>query len=274
MNWQRAMISLVLISVLAGCNLPAYKAARETAAAPLVLPSPVLTVIPPQGPTAVITQTPAASAEPSAAPAASATAPAAPLSSPTAAPSEVVFTPFKATVTVDAVKLRMGPSTLYPALNLMAKGTVLTVYGHSTGGEWAYVHTADKTPGWVFGMLVQAEKPLTASPEVTPGDAQVVRGQVNDSAGAPVNGIQFTFTQGTGSSAPRADATTDASGTFYAFFPASSSGTWTAAYTAISCTSRIMDASCGCLNARCGTAHPASTQVTLPYDQTLVFTWQ
>ena len=110
----------------------------------------------------------------------------------------------------------------------------------------------------IFAQLIQPEKDLKTAPGVEPGEAQVVRGWVVDASGQPVNGIQFSLVQGTGDNPSRTDAITDTSGFFYAYFPASASGTWTVTYIAISSTSRVKAASGNCMGGKCGTAsrHP------------------
>ncbi len=206
--------------------------------------------------------------------AASPTNTAAPLPGPRTTPASSSYTPFNATVSTDAVKLRKGPGYLFPAYSLLAKGTVVAVYGRSAGNEWIYVQTASGALGWVFALLLQPEKDWNNAPGVEPGNVLIVRGKVIDASGNPVNGIQFMLTQGTGNNESRTDATTDASGVFTAFLPDTAGGTWTVAFTAISCTSRVMDQNCSCKNGVCGTIKPVSQQITFPLSKDIIFNWQ
>jgi hypothetical protein len=163
---------------------------------------------------------------------------------------------------------------LFPAANLLAQASKVTVYGRSPGNDWLYVNTPKDAHGWVFAQMVKADKDIRTAPSVEPGDVQIVRGRVVDASGVPVNGLQFTLTQGSGNNAPRNDALTGDDGVFYAFFPSNTTGTWTVSYTAISCTSRMVDANCGCKDGVCGTVTPASVQVTIPTTQVLEFNWK
>ncbi|HVN55281.1 MAG TPA: SH3 domain-containing protein [Anaerolineaceae bacterium] len=280
MNWKRASIVLLMALLAVGCNMPAPGAKSPTLApaATAAKPTVALTVIPPQ-----FTVTPGASqpsasatgspAEPSQPPAA-ATAAQPPEPAATQPPAATSFTPFTATSTVNALKLRTGPGYLFPAAMLVNQGESLTVRGRSRGDEWIYVKAKSGIQGWVFALLIQPEKDLKTAPEVEPGDVLVVRGRLVDKTGAPVNGVQFALIQGSGGEAPRTDALTDATGTFYAFFPRTSSGQWSVSYAAISCTSKVMDQNCNCQGGVCGTAKPASIQITLPQEATLEFTWE
>ena len=69
---------------------------------------------------------------------------------------------------------------------------------------------------------------------------------------------------------------TDISGTFYAFMPPDTSGTWLVSYTAVSCTSNTMDANCNCNAGVCGSPDPGSISVVFPRsaDEPLAFTWR
>jgi hypothetical protein len=264
MNWKRAAFVLFFSIALVGCNLPAPSKLPSTTAPALEEPTLAITVIPLQQPTAGPT---AAGVNPT-----TTTVPLPiPSLSPTAPANAASFTPFKATVLVDGAKLRTGPGVLFPAGSLVAKGTEFTVYGHSRGGEWVYVLTGAGGHGWVFGQLVQTEREIQSAPEVQPGDAQIVHGRVVDKSGAPVNGIGFALEQG---AALRTDAVTDANGDFYAFFPATASGTWTVSYVAISSTSRLMDKNGNYLPGAAGTIHPDSQDVSLSQAALLTFTWE
>ncbi len=273
MNWRRLSLALAACTALAGCSFPGATAlapAGSGTAAASPGPALLITLIPPQpGATEITPATPT----PPASPLPGAT-PTAPPTAPSETPASRASIPFNATVIVEGAKLRTGPGYLFPAASLLAKGTVLAVYGRSTGNEWIYVQTARGTLGWVFALLLQPEKDWNNAPGVEPGNALIVRGKVIDASGNPVNGIQFSLTQGTGTNAPRTDATTDASGVFTAFFPASAGGTWTVAFTAVSCTSQVMDQNCSCKNGTCGTIRPASMQFTFPLTKDLIFNWQ
>jgi SH3-like domain-containing protein len=295
MNWKKTLLVALICIGLAGCNLPTSPtpAAAPSATAPEPLPTLALTVIPVQNATALpvmptVTNAPAASnptagpaetqaapaataTEPAAAPAATATAPAAPAPTSTTAllpkptstsGSSTSFTPFEATAAADALKLRMGPGTLFPALNLLPQGAKLSVLGISAGHEWIYVKAPSGTQGWVFVQLIETKGDLNSAPGVEPGDVQIVSGKVADKGGNPVNGVHFAFEQG----GTRTDAVTGDDGVFYAFFPKSASGEWTVSYVAISAKSNMVNSS--------GKPQPQPQTFTLKNGQKLEFTWQ
>jgi hypothetical protein len=189
------------------------------------------------------------------------------------APTATVFAPFNVATWADNVLLRSNPGYLFTRLAIMNDGTALTVLGRSQGGEWLLVKTPANQTGWVFAHLVEAQgHDLSQAPVVDPADALVVRGHVTDANGSPVSGVQFALVQGSGSNVPRTDAMTDESGIFHAFMPPDTSGTWWVSYTAISCESNIMDASCNWA----GSPFPEGVYVELPQgaNSTLEFGWK
>ena len=89
------------------------------------------------------------------------------------------------------------------------------------------VKTADNRLGWVFDKLVESSGPETSTaPLVNPTGVIVLRGNLTDASGNPVTGVQFAVLQAGVSEEIRTDAMTDADGTFYAFLPADSKGSW------------------------------------------------
>ncbi len=176
-------------------------------------------------------------------------------------------------VSADNVNLRTGPGTVFPVSRLLARGTRLQVQGHAPGGEWLYVRTDANINGWVLNWLVSGGQDGGTTPLVEPEGVQVIQGAVVDQAGVPISGIGFAVTQGSGPNVPRTDATTDSAGRFYAYVPASASGTWYVTYVSVSCTSNTMDARCNCIGT-CGKADPERVSVQLPAQQTLQFIWK
>lgn len=193
---------------------------------------------------------------------------------PTATPTQGPYVPYYVITSADNVNLRTLPGTLFPVSRLLANGTRLQVWGHAPGGQWLYVLTNSNVYGWVLVPLVNGGVGLDPSPLVTPGNVQLIKGQVLDLAGVPVSGIGFAVTQGTGPKALRNDAETDSTGQFYAYMPISASGSWQVSYVSVACTSNTMDANCNCAGGRCGKADPDNQAITLPYNGTLQFTWR
>ena len=95
-----------------------------------------------------------------------------------------------------------------------------------------------------------------------------------DEGGQPVSGIHFAMTKGPGDDPPRTDAITGSEGMFYAFLPLGADGAWDLYYTAIACTSNVMDENCDCLSGVCGQPYPSDLIVTLPIYEPLKFIWR
>ena len=184
------------------------------------------------------------------------------------------YVPFYAVSQVENLILRANPGYLFEAKTTLPTASRLLVIGRSPGGEWLFVQTPLERTGWVFASYVMSEGRLQTVPLIQPADVQVVRGQVLDENGSPINGIQFAVVQEASGSPPRNDAITDETGTFYAFMPLDATGTWTVSFTAIACTSKIMDKDCTCIGGTCGSPAPESVPVTLPLEEGLEFLWK
>jgi hypothetical protein len=199
--------------------------------------------------------------------------PARPTPTSTATATAGPFTPFPAKPAVDALKLRVGPGSLFDPLSLLYQTQTVTVLGKSPGGEWTLVETADETQGWVFSQLLAADQDLSTAPVTEPENAQLLRGRLTDASGLPISGAQFSLTQGTDR---RTDAMTDPSGDFYAFLPEDTSGDWLVAYVAIACTSNAFaDNTCaGYKPGYTGEVQPDSQPVSLPTNVILMFEWE
>jgi hypothetical protein len=177
-------------------------------------------------------------------------------------------TPFAALAvrtSVDNALLRDNPGYLFPPVAVLKQGADLLVVARSPGGEWLFCQTPDHRAGWVFAQLIDAGSgDVEKAPVIWPSSTQVVVGMLRDRLGVPISGMQFAIVQGAGTRPPRNDAMTDATGTFYAFMPEDAAGTWTVSYTAVSCKSNVMDASCSCISGRCGMPDPMTVDITLP----------
>lgn len=187
------------------------------------------------------------------------------------------FEPFFVTTWAENVALRQGPGYLFLRIGLLPKDTTLTILGRSRGDEWALAQTRDGRVGWIFIQLVRADAgKWNTVPYSEPLGAQLITGFVRDAAGVPISGIQFALTQGNGSLAPRTDAMTDSTGTFYAYLPAEARGQWYLSYTAIACSSNVMDAKCAPKNGVGGRPYPESQYISLPLTGagSFQFTWK
>jgi hypothetical protein len=252
---KRILLFLMIVLSTSGCNLPGVLKPPPT-----VTPSPnasiptlvsmIETATPTQEPT--LTETPG----------------------PTNTPTPEPFTPFKVTLMVDHVNVRSNPGYLFPVIKNLPKETAVTVLGKSPGGDWVFTQLATQEKGWIYAALIQAGGELKSAPVIQPDKVQMIKGQLHNEAGLAISGIQFSLVQGSGQNFLRNDAITDDNGDFYAFMPESATGSWTISYTAIACTSNVMDENCNCKSGYCGTPNPQTNSVTLPQKDPLVFTWK
>jgi len=195
---------------------------------------------------------------------------------PTPPPSETAapFVPFTVSTWADNVVLHDNPGHLSTKLGVLPDNTPLTALGRTPGGEWLMVKTADNRLGWVFAGLVETSGPdMRTAPLVNPTGVITLRGRLTDEAGSPVNGVQFAVLQAGVTEEIRTDAMTDDEGIFYAFLPADSKGSWWVEYTAISCESSVMDATCSNWS---GAPEPKGMYVQLPGGAytPIQFTWK
>jgi hypothetical protein len=168
------------------------------------------------------------------------------------------------------VNLRVNPGRLFKVSRVLAQGTRLQLLGVAPGGGWLNVVNDEGVIGWVGVDFVSGGFDGPPSPVVTPKDVLVVTGTVLDANGSPVNGIGFAVEQG----GQRDDASTDATGTFYAFLPTKLPGAWTVSFISVACTSNTMDANCNCLGGVCGKPQPETVTVTVPMSAPLSFVWK
>jgi len=195
---------------------------------------------------------------------------------PTMAPTPIPFAssllPYTAAsvkVNVDSLNMRNGPGKTFSIRSTYNKDVILWVYGKDPGDNWLFVRYFPDIFGWVDARFVTSVPDLTQIPAIIPSNAFVIKGQVLDQSGNPAEYIQFAVTQGSGTSAPRTDAQTNANGLFYAYLPDNQSGTWTVAFVAYGC-GYGFTGSCN----RSGTVFPENQAVTLPPSDTpLEFIW-
>lgn len=197
-----------------------------------------------------------------------------PIPSVTPSGSPTPFVSFVVNPAVDGLKLRLGPGFLFDALLLLNSDAALTVQGKSPGGEWIQVTARDGAQGWVFTELLKSGVDLQAVPVIEPGGLVVIKGQVVDVLGTPIQGIGFEIKpEGAGNSTT---AVSDSSGEFFAFLPVTATGTWTVTQTAVGCKGNVWaDDSCSAYKpGYVGTVEPKTQRVPLPQSGVLEFTWK
>jgi hypothetical protein len=168
------------------------------------------------------------------------------------------------------VNLRVNPGRLFKVSRVLAQGTRLQLLGVAPGGQWLNVANDEGVIGWVGVDFVSGGFDGPPPPVVNPKDVLVVIGAVLDANGHPVSGIGFAVVQ----ASQRDDASTDKTGTFYAFLPTKFPGEWTVSFISVACTSESPDDKCRCVGDACAKVEPESVTVTVPLSAPLNFVWK
>lgn len=180
------------------------------------------------------------------------------------------FAGLSARVTVQTIRFRQGPGTVFPTLGTLPQGTQVNVLGKARGDEWVLAETGGQR-GWLAVVFLDLDgsPSLGAVPVQEPLDGYVVQGKVTAQDGAPISGVVFAVVQGSGSSAPRTDAETGPDGQFFAYLPTTARGQWQVEIVGVNCASPVMDANCKYP----GKFNPMWQTVTLPVASPLIFTY-
>jgi SH3-like domain-containing protein len=182
------------------------------------------------------------------------------------------FVPFYVVTNAENVILRAGPGVKFAAKTTLTQGLQLLVLSRVPGGEWIFVQTPFESTGWVSAGLLKSEKDLQSAPLMQPPDVQVIRGRVLNIKNEPVTGLSFGILEDV-EGAKSFSVITDASGVFYGFLPATTSGAWSVTFDKATCASNTMDKDCNCIGA-CGSASPEGVRVVLPQTEMMVFQWR
>jgi hypothetical protein len=191
---------------------------------------------------------------------------------PTSIPFASSLLPYSAIsvkVNVESLNLRNGPGTIFSIRSTYNKDVVLWVYAKEPGDNWLFVRYFPDIFGWVDARFVTSVPDLEKIPAIIPSNVFTISGRVLDQNGKPAQYIQFAVIQGSGASAPRTDAQTNANGRFFAYLPDSQAGTWDVNFVAYGC-GYGFSGSCN----RSGTVFPETIRITLPPSNTpLEFIW-
>ena len=198
------------------------------------------------------------------------------VSTPTMEPTPIPFAssmlPYKAIsvqVAVESLNLRNGPGTIFSIRSTFNKDVIFWVYSKDPGDNWLFVRYFPDIFGWVDARFVTPIPDMTQIPAILPSNTHVIRGRVLDQSGNPAPYLQFDAIQGSGTSALKTSAITNANGLFFAYIPDIQAGTWTVAFVAYGC-----GPNSGSTCNRTGSVFPESTTVTLPPSDTpLEFIW-
>jgi hypothetical protein len=89
-----------------------------------------------------------------------------------------------------ALHLRQGPSTDYTSIGVLTNGTLLTVLGQTSSGEWLYVMLSDTTVGWLARDFTDFRNtvPLLPTPTFSPTPPFPTPPSPTPSPTAPISG--------------------------------------------------------------------------------------
>jgi hypothetical protein len=159
--YRYVALSLIVVSALALTGCPAAAPSAPIAVPATAVPPVATTPVPPPATAVTVpsptpvppTVTPAATATPvptdTPTPLPTETPTAVPTKTATAAPSE---TPAPAaSVVADALRVRSGPGTNYPATGGLKKGDSVALTGQTANCAWLLITTPKGTSGWVAG---------------------------------------------------------------------------------------------------------------------------
>ena len=150
-----------------------------------------------------------------------------------------------ASTNVISLNLRSGPGTAFLVRYKAEKGAQFLVQGRAPGDNWALVKKANGQVGWVTLDFLVLQGALEDVPVVAVDFARVISGRVIDPSGTPVDGIIMAVSKGKSlTTNPRTEATTDASGQFYAYLPRDINGTLYVGEVGIACKSHVATANC------------------------------
>jgi hypothetical protein len=175
-----------------------------------------------------------------------------------------------ALVNVDVVNFRNGPGTVFNVLFKALKGTPLALLGKDQGSNWVLARSPEGNIGWIILTFITIQGDISNLPTLPIDYAYTIKGRVVDSSGAPIEGLTIAIYQQAGDGERRTDSTTLANGEFSAFVPLTEIGTWNVSVVGISCTSRIVDASCK----YSGHFDPVYTTLVLPQQNLIEFIYQ
>lgn len=183
------------------------------------------------------------------------------------------YEPFAVYSLVDGLYLRSGPGTFFMANTMVFPSDPLTTNFIALGGEWLNVSTADGVTGFVFIQLLEENVNIAAVPRKMPDYVSVIKGNVTDSLGTPIQGVGIGFS----SDSKEVVISTDENGEFYFYHLPDDVGEWTLTYAAIACKSNVwLDTQCAQMKPQyIGELEPASLIISMPYSgEPIKFTWK
>jgi hypothetical protein len=189
----------------------------------------------------------------------------------TQTPSQTPSGPIDAEVAVLVLNMRDGPGTMHAVVGNYREGDPVTIVARALGNEWVKVDTADDETGWMFTTFLQLQGDLDGVAVEPIPEFLTIVGQVHDTEGEPVDGVNIAVVSGTGASALRTDAFSDENGSFYAYIPEDLLGTLDVSIVGVDCASRIMDEGC---NIEGVFRLQGRTFVNIPQSEAILFEYE
>jgi hypothetical protein len=190
---------------------------------------------------------------------------------PTITPSatEVILptpiTPLSAFAGVDNLVLRSGPGMLFENLGVYEENSPITVIGRSQGNGWYLVITDGNASGWMKAELVILQGEAVDLPYITWPEVGMIKGHVRTPGGSPASGIGVSLAPlGNDLGANIENALTDATGTFYLFFPENLNGEYQVGPNGFNCEGNQIIGKC-----ELPYTFPPAQTITLPMDPSI-----
>jgi hypothetical protein len=229
MNTNRFLLMFLVVLLLASCGSPAptpSAADIQTAIAETLTAAPTMTSTP--------TAEPEDTLEPS---------PTVELASPTPTPGR----PLDATISVDMLNMRTGPSTFFDVVEAFEDGTSLLAKSRTPDNSWVQVEIeTDDQPvtGWMFAAFLEFEGSISQlSTANFPAD-QIVTGLVQDENRDPIEGVVIAVVLSDDASGRYVNATTDERGRFTIYLPEDMFGILDVQVVSPVCESFLVDENC------------------------------
>lgn len=228
-SFRLVIVSCLAALVLIGCApevLPPSESDIQTALAQTLKAQPTETIPPTAAPTK--TTSPSATAYVTATP--------------------TVSPPISGVILANFLNLRAGPSTLFEIINTFVKDTDLTALERTQDNRWVRVEIEIEdepaVEGWMAIEFLELDGDVSGLPLASIDEAQIIRGQVEDTEGNPIPGVVIAAVLQYDEVDLRTDVSSNADGDFEVYLPEDLFGTFDIQIVAWLCESQIANLDC------------------------------